>query len=183
MLYEQLDMRTPSRLMPKFEYQPTTFVGWLVIVPFVCFFLWLIWSFPYVLFLIPVFVLIDVWDTKKRKKHFTLLLEGRENDSICTFVRHFEFRQIDTWVIRAVYEQLQNYMNNEKEDFPIRATDNVFEDLMIDEEDFEYDLVEEIAQRTGRSLENAESNSYYGKANIVENLVYFFNEQPKKNAT
>lgn len=86
-------------------------------------------------------------------------------------------------MFRAVYEQLQNYMNGEKEGFPIRPTDDVFKDLMIDNEDFEYDLVEEIAERTGRSLESAESNPYYGKANIVENLVYFFNEQPKTNAT
>ncbi|MCU7878671.1 MAG: hypothetical protein KZQ84_18085 [Candidatus Thiodiazotropha sp. (ex Lucinoma borealis)] len=74
-------------------------------------------------------------------------------------------------------------MNGEKENFPIRTTDDVFTDLMIDNEDFDYDLVEEIALRAERSLENIESNPYYGKANIVENLVYFFNEQPKTNST
>lgn len=169
--------------MPKYKEKPTTPIGWAFLVAFACLLLWLIWSFPYLLLFIPGIVLFDLWDKKKRKEHFSKLLEGRENDSICTFSRHFEYREIDTWVIRAVYEQLQSYMNSEKDNFPIRATDNVFEDLMIDEEDFEYDLVEEIAQRTGRSLQNAESNSFYGKANIVENLVFFFNEQPKTNAT
>ena len=41
------------------------------------------------------------------------------------------------------------------------------------------DIVEEISERTGRNLDGAENNRFYGKANIVENLVYFFNEQPK----
>ena len=126
---------------------------------------------------------MDTWGRKKSKKHFGILLKNRQKDSIGTFSRHFEFRKIDTWVIRAVYEQLQNYLSSEKENFPIRPSDDIFIDLKIDDEDFEYDLVEEIAQRTGRSLENAESNPYYGKVNIVENLVYFFNEQPKVNAT
>ena len=169
--------------MLKYKEKPTSPLGWVFLVALACLLLWLIWSFPYLLLFIPLFVLFDLWDKKKRKKHFSKLLEGRENDSICTFSRHFECREIDTWVIRAVYEQLQSYMNSEKENFPIRVTDNVFEDLMIDDEDFEYDLVEDIAQRTGRSLKNAERNSFYGKANIVENLVYFFNEQPKTNAT
>jgi len=169
--------------MPKYKERPTSPVGWIFLVSLVALLLWLIWSFPYLLLLAPVFILIDVWDKKKRTKHFRNLLKDRENDSICTFSRHFEFREIDAWVIRAVYEQLQSYLNGEKESFPIRATDDVFKDLMIDDEDFEYDLVEEIAQRTGRSLDNAESNPFYGKANVVENLVYFFNEQPKANAT
>lgn len=169
--------------MPKYKEVPTSPVGWAFLVLLIGLLLWLIWSFPYLLLFTPVFILIDVWDKKKRNMHFNSLLKDRENDSICTFSRHFEFRQIDTWVIRAVYEQLQSYLNGENENFPIRATDDVFKDLMIDDEDFEYDLVEEIAQRTGRSLNDADSNPYYGKANIVENLVYFFNEQPKTNAT
>jgi hypothetical protein len=169
--------------MPKYKEHPTTPVGWAFLVVFVGILLWLVWSFPLLLLLITVYFLIHIWDRKKREKHFKKLLLDRQSDSICTFTRHFEFRKIDTWIIRAVYEQLQNYMSGEKENFPIRATDDVFTDLMIDDEDFEYDLVEEIAQRTGRSLENAESNPYYEKTNIVENLVFFFNEQPKANAT
>ena len=175
-------MKTPSRYMPKYK-RPNTPVGRVFLSVLIGLLLWLVWSYPYVLLLIPVFTLLDVWDKKKRNKHFKSLLKDRGNDSICTFSRHFEFRKIDTWVIRAVYEQLQSYMSGEKESFPIRATDDVLKDLMIDHEDFEYDLVEEIAQRTGRTLENAESNPYYGKANIVENLMFFFNEQPKVNTT
>lgn len=176
-------MKTASRYMPKYKSRPISPLGWLCLVVLVGLFFWLIWRFPYLLFLIPAFILIWMGENKKRNKHFKDLLKDRDDDSICTFSRHFEFSEVDTWVLRAVYEQLQSYLNGEKENFPIRATDDVFKDLMIDEEDFEYGLIEEIAQRTGRTLVNADSNPYYAKANIIENLVFFFNEQPKINAS
>jgi hypothetical protein len=169
--------------MPKYKVAPVGVKGWFFLAVILGIVLYFIWLAPYLLLLVPVYVAIDIYDKKKRNKHFKRLLQDRDDDSICTFSRYFEYRKIDTWIIRAVYEQLQTYMSNEKEKFPIRPTDDVFIDLMVDDEDFEYDLVEEIAQRTGRSLENAESNPFYGKANIVENLVYFFNEQPKANET
>ncbi len=168
--------------MPKYKEKPTGAWGWVFLAVLLGLVLWLIWSVPYLLLLVPVFIVMDMWDRKRRKKHFSTLLENRANDSICSFSRYFKSRKIDTLIIRAVYEQLQNYMSTEKENFPIRPTDSIFVDLKIDDEDFEYDLVEEIAQRTGRSLKNIESNSYYGKVNSVENLVYFFNEQPKTDA-
>lgn len=176
-------MKKPSRYMPKFKEKPTSFLGWFLLVVFLCLLALFIYHVPYVLFLIPIFIAFEIRDSKKRKAHFNNLLQDRQNDSICTFSRYFEFRKIDTWIIRAVYEQLQSYMGGEYKNFPIRPSDDVFIDLQIDDEDFEYDLVEEIAQRAGRSMENVESNPYYGKANIVENLVYFFNEQPKTNVT
>ena len=169
--------------MPKFREKPISYWGWALLAFLMVLLGWLIWTVPYLLLLVPIFITLEWWNKRKRIKHFRNLLIDRENDSICTFSRHFEYREVDTWIIRAVYEQLQSYMNSEKENFPIRPSDDVFVDLKIDDEDFEYDLVEEIAQRTGRSLENAKSNTYFGKANIVENLVYFFNEQPKRNAT
>ena len=176
-------MKKPSRYMPKYKEKHTSFWGWAFLVFLLGLLGWLVWSIPYFMLFVPVFIFIGLREKRKRIKHFHILLNDREKDSICTFSRHFEYRKVDTWIIRAVYEQLQKYMNSENENFPIRPSDDVFADLKIDDEDFEYDLVEEIAQRTGRSLENAESNPYYGKANIVENLVYFFNEQPKTNAT
>jgi hypothetical protein len=169
--------------MPKYKDAPVGVKGWVFLAVILGVVLYFIWLAPYLLLLVPIYVAIDIYDKKKRNKHFKRLLQDREDDSICTFSRYFEYRKIDTWIIRAVYEQLQTYMITEKENFPIRPTDDVFIDLMIDDEDFEYDLLEEIAQRTGRSLENTESNPFYGKANIVENLVYFFNEQPKANET
>ena len=54
--------------------------------------------------------------------------------------------------------------------------------LLIDDEDLDLDLVEEISERTGISLDNYEQNPYYGKVNTVRNLVLFFNQQ-KQNIT
>lgn len=175
-------MKTPSRYMPKFKEMPNRPFDWLWLVLLLALLVWVIWRLPYLLFFTPIIYVVHTYNEKANKKHFVALLEGRENDSICTFSRHFKYKEVDTWVIRAVYEQLQTHLNNTTGHFPIRATDDVFEDLKIDDDDFEYDLVGEIAQRTNRTLDNAELNPFYNQANIVENLVFFFNEQPRANA-
>ncbi|HVX90748.1 MAG TPA: hypothetical protein VHC20_03920, partial [Candidatus Paceibacterota bacterium] len=92
--------------------------------------------------------------------------------------RSFERRRVDTWVIRAVYEQLQSHLGTEKP-VPIRATDSLANDLLVDDEDLDMDIAEEILQRTGRSMKDTERNPYYGKVRTVADLVYFVNEQPK----
>jgi hypothetical protein len=170
--------RKPSRLMPKYNAKITGTIGWVVLVALLGLFAWIIWLWPPTAMLVPLFFAVELWDRHKRKNHFSKLLLERGGDSICTFSRHFDAKKVDTWVIRAVYEQLQGYLANERAQFPIRPTDDVFIDLLVDEEDFDFDLVEEIAQRTGRSLDQMENNPYFGKANIVENLVYFLNRQP-----
>lgn len=171
-------MRKPSRFMPKYVEKPTSISGWLITCAFFLMLGWFVYKVPVFLAVVPVFIALEIKNSKDRKLHFSKLREERSNDSICTFSRRFDCKEIDTWVIRAVYEQLQNYISSDSEDFPIKTTDDVFIDLRIDDEDFEMDIVEEIAQRTGRTLDHAENNPYYGKANVVENLVYFFNEQP-----
>jgi len=174
-------MKKASRFMPKYKEESGNM--WLFILFMIVIFgvfAWAMWKVPYLILCVPAFFLMDAWNEKKRIRHFQQLLDERDDDSICTFSHYFDCRKVDTWIIRAVYEQLQNYLRSEKEHFPLRPTDDVFIDLRIDEEDFEFDLIEEIAQRTGRSLDNVESNSYFGKASRVENLVYLFNEQPLK---
>jgi hypothetical protein len=174
-------MKKASRFMPKYKEESGNI--WLFILFMIVIFgflAWAMWEVPYLILCVPAFFLIDAWDKKKRVRHFQQLLDERDDDSICTFSHYFDCNKVDTWIIRAVYEQLQNYLKSEKEHFPLRATDDVFVDLLIDEEDFEFDLIEEIAQRTGRSLDNVESNPYFGNASRVENLVYLFNEQPMK---
>ncbi len=169
--------------MPKFESQPPGIVGWTFLAGFIALFIWMFWSSPILLLFVPPIAIYVYLDNKKQKEHYQIQLAKREGKSICEFARYFDCRNIDTWVVRAVYEQLENYMSNDKEAFPILPKDDIFDDLRIDDEDFDLDIVEEIAQRTGRSLENVEANPYYGKVNVVENLVYFFNEQPVNNAT
>jgi len=61
---------------------------------------------------------------------------------------------------------------------PIKAEDDLTGVLEIDEEDLDMDLLVEMLQRTGRSMDDAPSNPYYGKLKTVADLVYFVNAQP-----
>ena len=169
--------------MPKVNETPISAFGWLVVVVVLSLGAWVAWSQPATLLLIPAALVLSFLERRKLRKHFAELLRERESRSICTFARHFDRRRVDTWVIRAVYEQLQSHVASGSKEFPILPADDVFTDLKIDDEDFEFDVVYEIAERTGRSLEDSERNPYFGRANIVENLVLFFNEQPRANAT
>lgn len=116
------------------------------------------------------------FEEPKIEKYFAELCEERKGLSICDFAREFDSRTVDTWIIRAVYEQLQAALAT-KQKLPIKASDNLFATLKLDEDDLDLDLVEEIAQRTGRSTENYESNPYYGKVTTARNLVLFFSHQ------
>lgn len=64
--------------------------------------------------------------------------------------------------------------------FPIKADDNLFDDLLLDADDLDLDLVELISKRTGRTLDGYKNNPYYGKVTTVRNLVLFFNAQKKE---
>jgi len=130
-------------------------------------------------------LLMFVWsyfEQPRIERYFETLCRERKGLSICEFAREFDTRVIDTWIIRAVYEQLQEALPT-KQMVPISARDHLFDVLNLDEDDLDLDLVEEIAQRTSRSLENYESNPYYGKVTTARNLVLFFNHQPIANAT
>ena len=128
-----------------------------------------------------IIALIAIWaylDIRKVNHKFSTMSEERKEKSICEFSRSFNSREIDTWVIRAVYEQIQGYIPSKTKPFPVNANDHLFNDLELDDEDLEMDLIEEIAQRTGRSLEETERNPYFGKIETVKDLVCFINEQP-----
>lgn len=129
-------------------------------------------------------LLVIVWskfEQPKIDKYFHKLCEERKGLSICEFAREFDALAVDTWIIRATYEQLQAALST-KHEVPIKASDNLFETLKLDEDDLDLDLAEEIAQRTGRSLNDYEGNPYYGKVTTAGNLVLFFNHQAGANA-
>jgi hypothetical protein len=140
---------------------------------------------PTYIIVIAVFTLLMIaWGKFKQPKiinYFAKLCEERRGLSICEFTKELDARIVDTWIIRATYEQLQAALPT-KHHVPIKASDNLFETLKLDEDDLDLNLVEEIAQRTGRSLENYENNPYYGKVTTARNLVLFFNHQPDANA-
>ena len=101
----------------------------------------------------------------------------RPSDSICTFGRSLDYRRLDTTVIRAVYEEIQDYLSYLGVRFPIRASDNFMSDLDMDEEDLD-DVIVMIGERTGRSLDNTDKNPFYSRVNSVSDLVEFICHQP-----
>lgn len=166
--------------MPK--YVPTNtwppFVGWMLLAVFMGGFLWWIWEKPIVLLFIVVIGVMIVIEQRNRRIKLAKLFKERKELSICEFARSFDCRSIDTWAIRAVYETIQDYVSTPGATIPIKADDDLTDVLEIDDEDLDMDLLVEMLQRTGRSMEDTPNNPYYGKVKTVADLVYFVNAQP-----
>jgi hypothetical protein len=113
-----------------------------------------------------------VFNEVKNRRQERIAWERRA-ESICSFARSFDCRATDTWIVRAVFEELANYVQ-----FPIRPDDRVEDDLGIDPEDLD-DIAEAMAYRTGRPLEGCEDNPLFGKVRTVRELVEFFIHQPR----
>jgi hypothetical protein len=138
-----------------------------------------IWISPYSLSVILllaviswVLAMVDRW--KRRRS-----ISNRAGESICTFVASFDCRRTDTWILRAIYEELSRNLAVGGHPMPIRAEDECSEKVLgIDGEDLN-DLTIDIAFRAKRSLENAEQNPLYGKVCTVRDLVNFLEHQPR----
>ena len=162
--------------------KPFGFTTRVLLVVFVGMFGYLIWEEPWVLCFVPLLMVWGYFDQKRRKKKFFALQEKRKEESICEFARSFDRRTVDTWIIRAVYEEIQRHVCLPGGLLPIHATDDLFGLLELDHDDLDMDIVEAIAQRTGRSLDGIESNPFAGKVETVGDLVHLFNSQPMANA-
>jgi hypothetical protein len=134
---------------------------------------------------IPAIAAIALWswyDSRARARRLLALAKGRTGQDICEFAREFDPRKVDTWVVRAVYEQLQEYLVDVHPKFPVRADDVLIKNLVSDPDDLDISPVEEIAERTGRSLDGASANPHYQGIRTVRDLVMFFNAQPRASA-
>jgi hypothetical protein len=175
-------MRRASRYMPAFVPAPdstltlTAACGFLVALA--AGYLWFLrrWPIPVVLLTLVIAAAVVV-KTRQRRRQLRRTAAARSGESLCTFARALPVRDMDPWVVRAVFEQLQLHLQDGCPDFPLRPSDRLVEDLRIDPEDLEPDLVGQIAQRTGRPLTNAKGNPYFGKVFTVEDLVRFFTAQ------
>lgn len=181
-------MRTPSRYMPKYQDPPAKPFGTLVLCLMVAFMAGagatLLLSAPLLTGCAAVIGWLFISHSVKIAGYKTTLAlrtlaASRPHNSICHFARSFDCRAVDTWIIRAVYEELQEELVAGSPHFPVRANDYLCADLLIDPEDLDMSLAPVIAQRTGRSLEHASRNPYWGKTHTVADLVMFFNAQPR----
>ena len=124
---------------------------------------------------------VVVWgsdDIKNNKRRLTQLAQGRPHLSICTFARHFDKRAVDTWIIRATYEEVRSALADDVADFPLCATDSLVNDLGIDPALID-DIASDIAQRTGRSFADPGANPYFGAVENMEELVMFVDALPR----
>ena len=176
-------MKKPSRLMPK--YIPKKADAISVVVALLVF-LGVAIVYPvFGLVLLGMTALVIVWsyiEKPRTDKFYEKLCSKRQGLSICDFSKEFNPKEIDTWVIRATYEQIQENIPFDRE-VPIRGEDKLQDDLGFDDDDLDLDLAEQISQRTGRTLKGCENNPYFGKVHTVKDLVLFFNNQPNENAT
>jgi hypothetical protein len=176
----------PSRLMPKVP-EPVYISKWAGVVFFLFIPAFLLsiplqTAFPVIIGYVALFYMLAIATNRlhlRELEHFAKMVEERKGESICTFVRKIDFHHIDTWVIRAVYEEIQSHLAYLSPKFPLRPTDHIMDDFKIDGDDFDMDIVSNIAKRTGRTFENYKSNPYYHNALTVGGLIAFFNAQPK----
>jgi hypothetical protein len=177
-------MKVPSRRMPKYRSEPMTlwaklFLAVLLIGLLIAAYHASVSHIVVVVVALAAVCLLANQSIQADKAHRDFLALARE-DSICTFARSFDCRKVDTWVIRAVYEELQDEISSGSTPFPLRAEDDLVRDLRIDPEDIDMSLAPAIAQRTNRTLEEVGHNPYFGKVHTVADLVIFFTLQPKQ---
>ena len=159
-------MRVPSRHMPARTEETLGWFGTLGIAAFLLGLCALVGWQPVSIFLSVVIVMSLIgWICDAR------IANARSNESICDFARTFDCRIIDTWIIRATFEELSH-------SYPVRPDDNLANDLGIVDQDLDYSL-EAIAERAGRSIDETGPNSMYYKVVTVRDLVMFLQNQPK----
>ena len=171
-------MRRFSRHMLPSPEPSTTVAGWIFLSVAVPAAIGLFWLRPYLLIVVAAIVLFGTVLSIVDGRRWRRIAAERTGESICTFARSFNCRAVDPWIIRAVYEELQPYVNTPERRVPIRATDRLDEDLKIDWEDFE-DLAADVAHRAQRSLTGYDRNPFFWRLYTVRDFVAFLNHQPK----
>ncbi len=93
---------------------------------------------------------VTVSVNRRRVRDLNAIAAKRAGESICQFARAFDRRTVDTWIIRASYEAIQQELADVMPDFPVHVGDRITRDLGIDPEDLYDDLMPAIARRCGR---------------------------------
>ncbi|MDQ8205865.1 hypothetical protein QEH54_22820, partial [Pelagicoccus sp. SDUM812003] len=165
-------MKPPSRTMePSKSYSTIGYTPLLIVeLSILAAIYFLSSSFLLTATIFGFFALVQVIGLKweKTKK------EERKEDSICSFSKALPAKDHDTWVVRAVYEELTRDCR-----FPIQPTDRLFEDLRFDDDDLDV-IAEEVARRSRRTLDQKEKNPRYKKVFTVSDMIDFFENQPKE---
>src|SRR5437763_11937501 len=171
-------MHLPSRTMPKVlrrTSMPGLIFAYAMLFAMLGAYVYELWQHPIVMVILSAVVAAIVTSNRRQtKRHLAEIARERDGESICEFSRAFDVRKTDAWVIRAVYEQIQEQLRWVQPGFPVRATDRLVEDLRLDPDDIDMDVFSDVASRTGRSIRYTRSNPMYGRVRTVADLVAFF---------
>ena len=125
---------------------------------------------------IGVTIVLNVIHRRRMKR----LIMERQGESICQFARSLPYRQLDTHIMREVYEAVQEWIGRVAGRLvPIRETDRFTETFQMDPYDLD-DMATAIALRCGRSLDNCEANPYHDGVHTVGDLVRFLCAQARE---
>ncbi|MFV9657329.1 hypothetical protein ACNFCK_20780 [Pseudomonas sp. NY15366] len=111
--------------------------------------------------------------------HFKLkkLSLARGDANICEYARSFDYRVVDTRIMREIWNEVQKALGNPNgKPFPIKADDLLEETYNIDPDDLD-DIYWKIADRLGIDTQNPEENPLFNKVTSVRNLVMFLHYQ------
>jgi hypothetical protein len=136
-----------------------------------------------IVYIIGALLVIGVIYTILDNRRMSRIAGERGALDICSFARSFDYRKIDTKIIREVWNEVQDSLgeyNGKK--FPVLADDLFEETYKLDPEDLD-DAYWAIADKLGISTDSPEKNPYWGNVKSVSDLVQFLHHQPKvKNA-
>ena len=82
-----------------------------------------------------LFGIVTAIQNRNHRRRMRALAAERSGESICQFVRGLPYRQLDTSVIRHVYDAVQAEVAIPDFRLPLRATDHCTDTLDIDPED------------------------------------------------
>ena len=176
-LFDTSPMKTPSRLMPAAPPRKMRWWGWPILAAMLSGLAYWVYCQPFVLLFLLLVGVLAYFQLASEKRARKRLAASRQGETICDFARSFD-RQADTWIIRAVYEELARFLAVEGQPLPVRREDRCEKDLKIDPEDWD-DLARDIAYRARRSMDHSDKNPVYGEVKTVADMVTFFEHQPK----
>jgi hypothetical protein len=119
------------------------------------------------------FVLIAVFAVFHRR-WLRRLKEERKEESICSFARALPAKEHDTWVMRAVYEEMSRVTGG-----PLRPYDDIKKFWRVNPEDLD-DVAFTIAHRAGRSMDDTKKNPMFDRVVTIADMITFFEHQPKR---
>jgi hypothetical protein len=180
-------MRVASRYMPSYEEtisKTFQFIFYFILAIFISGLGYAIWDEPWLGFFLllvvfAVYILSVISPNIMEELNIEKLAKERKGENIGTFAKSLDYRNIDTWIIRAVYEEIQSELGFKEIDIPIRTSDNLENDLQLDDEDLFY-IYSRVAIRAGISDKDGNKNPYYDKVETVEDMILFLNTQPKE---